>query len=122
MRFDRDRDGCVPVVVERHGGLHPGRALLRGADFLGRDRCPLGADVRHQIEDWSVPAQFQDFGSGVIALSGLFYFVALTVAMLYLNMVLLGRRHWAGGEASRDAGSTPSYDSPRSCSRSLVAR
>jgi ABC-2 type transport system permease protein len=37
----------------------------------------------------------------VVSLSGVFYFVALTIAMLYLNMVLLGRRHWAGGEASR---------------------
>ena len=37
----------------------------------------------------------------MITLSGLFYFLGLAVAMLYLNMVLLGRRHWAGGEASR---------------------
>ena len=36
----------------------------------------------------------------MITLSGLFYFLGLAVAMLYLNMVLLGRRHWAGGEAS----------------------
>ena len=55
---------------------------------------------RRQLESWSIPAQFQDFGTGVISLSGLFYFVALAVGMLYLNMVLLGRRHWAGGEAS----------------------
>ena len=45
-------------------------------------------------------SQFADFGTGVITLSGLFYFLGLAVAMLYLNMVLLGRRHWAGGEAS----------------------
>ncbi len=69
--------------------------------FLGRLGDPFGSTVRRQVEDWSIPAQFQDFGSGVITLSGIFYFVALTVAMLYLNMVLLGRRHWAGGEASR---------------------
>ena len=37
----------------------------------------------------------------MIPLSGLFYFVSLAAAMLYLNMVLLGRRHWAGGEASK---------------------
>ena len=48
-----------------------------------------------------MPAQFHDFGTGVITLSGLFYFLALAAAMLYLNMVLLGRRHWAGGEASQ---------------------
>ena len=69
--------------------------------FLGAIGSPLGSALRRQIEDWSVPSQFQDFGTGVITFSGLFYFIALTVAMLYLNMVLLGRRHWAGGEASR---------------------
>ena len=36
----------------------------------------------------------------MITLDGILYFVGLAVAMLYLNMVLLGRRHWAGGEAS----------------------
>jgi ABC-2 type transport system permease protein len=68
--------------------------------FLGRFGDPLPAAWRRQIESWSVPAQFQDFGTGVITLSGLFYFLGLAAAMLYLNMVLLGRRHWAGGEAS----------------------
>jgi ABC-2 type transport system permease protein len=69
--------------------------------FLDWVGTPTGAGLRRRIEDWSVPAQFRDFGSGVISLSGLFYFLSLAVAMLYLNMVLLGRRHWAGGEASR---------------------
>jgi ABC-2 type transport system permease protein len=69
--------------------------------FLGLIGSPSGGELRRQIESWSVPAQFADFGTGVISLSGVFYFLSLAVAMLYLNMVLLGRRHWAGGEASR---------------------
>ncbi len=68
--------------------------------FLGRLGDVLPGTLRRQVESWSVPAQFQEFGAGVITLSGLFYFLGLAVAMLYLNMVLLGRRHWAGGEAS----------------------
>ena len=68
--------------------------------FLGRLGDPMTSTWRRQLESWSIPAQFQDFGTGVVSLSGVFYFVALAVAMLYLNMVLLGRRHWAGGEAS----------------------
>ncbi len=67
-------------------------------DWIG---SPTGAGLRRQIENWSVPSQFRDFGTGVISLSGVFYFLSLAVAMLYLNMVLLGRRHWAGGEASK---------------------
>jgi ABC-2 type transport system permease protein len=63
---------------------------------------PSAADrTRRLIESLSVPAQFNDFGSGVVPLAGVFYFVSLTVGLLYVNMVLLGRRHWAGGEKSR---------------------
>jgi gliding motility-associated transport system permease protein/gliding motility-associatede transport system auxiliary component len=73
---------AVPVFANLLGTLAGGR--------LGR-----------LIEELSVPAQFEDFGTGVIPLSGVLYFVLLAVGMLYLNMVLLGRRHWAGGERSR---------------------
>ena len=70
--------------------------------FLGRLGDPTDGDAGGaSSKSWSIPSQFQDFGTGVITLSGIFYFVGLAVAMLYLNMVLLGRRHWAGGEASR---------------------
>ncbi|MEO6808673.1 MAG: Gldg family protein, partial [Isosphaeraceae bacterium] len=57
--------------------------------------------TRRLIESLSVPAQFRDFGAGVIPLAGIVYFLSLTVGLLYVNMVLLGRRHWAGGEGSR---------------------
>ena len=67
-------------------------------EWLG---SPTGGTLRRQIETWSVPSQFRDFGTGVVSLSGLFYYISLAAAMLYLNMVLLGRRHWAGGEASK---------------------
>ncbi|WP_240907370.1 Gldg family protein [Paludisphaera rhizosphaerae] len=69
--------------------------------FIGYLGSPTGGDLRRQLEGWSVPQQFSPFGEGVIPLSGLFYFVSLTAAMLYLNMLLLGRRHWTGGEAGR---------------------
>jgi ABC-2 type transport system permease protein len=69
--------------------------------FLGASGPQAGDEVVRLVENWSVPAQFQDFGTGVITFSGLLYFLGGAAAMLYLNMVLLGRRHWAGGEASR---------------------
>ena len=47
-----------------------------------------------------MPSQFRDFGAGVVPISGVVYFVGLAAAMLYVNMALLGRRHWAGGEQS----------------------
>ncbi|RME26240.1 MAG: ABC transporter, partial [Candidatus Zixiibacteriota bacterium] len=45
-------------------------------------------------------AHFDDFTGGVITLSGLLYFISLAGLMLYINMLLVGRRHWpaqAGG-------------------------
>ena len=68
--------------------------------FAGLFGLVFPPQVRRGIEDLSVPEQFRDFGEGVIAWSNVFYFLSLAAAMLYLNMVLLGRRHWAGGERS----------------------
>ncbi len=72
---------AVPVFAEMLGGIGDG-LLSRGLRAL------------------SVPEQFRDFGRGVIPLASVLYFVALTLAMLYINILLIGRRHWAGGEQS----------------------
>jgi ABC-2 type transport system permease protein len=47
---------------------------------------------------WSAVEQFHDFERGVISLSGISYFVMIAVVMLYISMVLIGRRHWGGRE------------------------
>lgn len=67
------------------------------AQLLG---SPTAGSARRFIEGLSLAEQFRDFGSGVVPLSGLVYFLALAAGMLYLNMVLLGRRNWAGGPDS----------------------
>lgn len=61
------------------------------AEFLS------GAKV---IESASIPSQFREFGRGVVPISGVVYFLGLASAMLYVNVALVGRRHWAGGERS----------------------
>jgi len=78
-----------------------GAALSALPVFAGVLGSPTGTAVQRQVEDLSVPSQFQDFGTGVIPLSGVFYFLSAAAGFLYVNMVLLGRRHWAGGEKSR---------------------
>ncbi len=54
--------------------------------------------VGRGVEDWAVSIAvwdyFDDFARGVVSLKGLFYFVSVTGTLLYLNVVLLGRRHW----------------------------
>ena len=41
--------------------------------------------------------QFNEMASGVLTLSGVVYLISVTAIMLYLAMVLVGRRHWAHG-------------------------
>ncbi|MCC7086243.1 MAG: Gldg family protein [Pirellulales bacterium] len=47
---------------------------------------------------WSIGEQMSDFGRGVISLSSIIYFLMIAIVMLYLCMVLIGRRHWLGGK------------------------
>jgi ABC-2 type transport system permease protein len=50
------------------------------------------------IRDWSLQSVLRDFSRGVISASSIVYLLSLTAAMSYLCMVLIGRRHWQGGE------------------------
>jgi ABC-2 type transport system permease protein len=54
------------------------------------------------VRSWSLAEHFADFGRGVVSLSSIAYFLGITAVCLYLAMVLIGRRHWAGhrGEGS----------------------
>ena len=49
------------------------------------------------LNQWSLSAQFQDFSRGVLTFSGAAYFLMIVAVMLYLSMILIGRRHWRGG-------------------------
>ena len=42
--------------------------------------------------------QFRDFERGVVSLGGATYFVMLAIVMLYICMVLIGKRHWQARE------------------------
>jgi ABC-2 type transport system permease protein len=50
------------------------------------------------VRKWSAAEQFRDFERGVISLAGISYFLLIAAVMLYLSMVLIGRRHWGGRE------------------------
>lgn len=50
---------------------------------LGRMLLPLG-----------VFDHFADFARGVVTLSGVLYFLSVAGLMLYINVMLIGRRHW----------------------------
>jgi ABC-2 type transport system permease protein len=57
-----------------------------------------GQQVVLAIKRWSINQRFADFSHGVLTLSGLAYFGAILLVMLYVSMVLIGRRHWFSGQ------------------------
>jgi len=62
---------------------------------------PMLGDVDFRVlELIGLRPQFEAFGTGVIPLSNVLYFVVLAVIALYLNVALLGRRHVKGGAGS----------------------
>lgn len=59
--------------------------------------------VAMQVKDWGIPEQFAQFGRGVVSFAGLVYFAGIVAVMLYLCMVLIGRRHWRSGQLGTSA-------------------
>jgi ABC-2 type transport system permease protein len=60
--------------------------------------------VNDTLQSWLAPIgvyrYFEELARGVISLSSLLYFASLAAVVLYINVVVLGRRHWpieAGG-------------------------
>ena len=57
------------------------------------------ADPSSQLlKTLSLDEQFREFGLGTIPLSSVIYFVSLSVFMLYLNLVMITKRHWSTGQ------------------------
>jgi ABC-2 type transport system permease protein len=63
-----------------------------------------GAQPALSVKAWSLSEQFRDFGHGVVSLPSIAYFLGITAVMLYLSMVLIGRRHWQGGAQGNKLG------------------
>ena len=54
----------------------------------------LSQSIAQLVEPLGVFPHFEDFGRGVASVTGLLYFVSVTGLFLYVNVVLLSRRHW----------------------------
>jgi ABC-2 type transport system permease protein len=54
-----------------------------------------GAAIARVVQPLGVFPHFEDFGRGVVSFSGLLYFLAVGGFFLYLNVLLVSRRHWS---------------------------
>jgi len=70
-------------------------------EWVGLDRMFNNQGVRESV---SVPGNLRDFTIGVVPFGSLVYFFALAAFFLYLNSVMIARRHWAGGKNARSLG------------------
>lgn len=70
-------------------------AFVLGALFCA---APVGLELIPNLPDWvralTIGEQLRYFTLGIVPISGLLYFISLTAFMLYLNVVMIGRRHW----------------------------
>ncbi len=54
----------------------------------------FGLWLRKLFEPLSVSGYFEDFARGVISFTALIYFISIAAVMIYLNVLLIGKRHW----------------------------
>ena len=77
-------------------------AFILGATFCGALTLgPSMADasrpeVARIVRILALDTHFQDFAKGMISATAVFYFASVAGVFLYLNAVVLGRRHWTG--------------------------
>ncbi len=68
--------------------------------FIDSTRWIFSRSLQSFLEPLGVSTHFTDFARGVLSLESILYFISLAAVMLYINVVLIGRRHWpakAGG-------------------------
>ena len=66
-------------------------AVLVFIDDLGG---MISESLQRLLEPLGVYGHFGDFARGIISLSGLLYFLSIVGLMIYLNVLLISRRHW----------------------------
>jgi len=80
-------------------------AFILGALFcavpvsLGNSGSVMGGALQGWVEGLGVDAAFTDLASGVVSVRAILYFASATAVFLYVNLILLARRHTEKSEA-----------------------
>lgn len=85
----------IPVFVGELGQLAD--SFFGWASFrlgISETMGSSGLGLQDAFANLGLREQFRDFGMGVISLSSVTYFVLFTAFMLFVNLVLISRRHW----------------------------
>jgi len=75
-------------------------------------------EFARQLAQFSISTKFFDFQSGVVSGASLIYFLMIITVMLYLSMVLIGRRHWS---ATQEGSATTGHYVLRTIALILIA-
>ncbi len=78
--------------------VYAGEVLGAGCELLGL------TTVARNVEALSFAEQSRDFSIGLVPLSGLLFFLALTILLLYMNYVVISKRHWASSQKGENMG------------------
>jgi len=62
--------------------------------FIGSTNLMISTWIQDTLGPLAVFGYFADFAKGMISLSGLLYFFSIIGLMLFLNVMMLSRRHW----------------------------
>lgn len=68
--------------------------------FLQHAGAILSGESRRLAEQLSAAAQFRDLSAGIVTAPALVYFLGLMLAVLYLNISLVGRRRWPSSKGA----------------------
>ncbi len=62
--------------------------------YIGTGASVISEGFKNSVLSLGVTGHFDDFTRGIISFSGLLYFVSMSALMIYLNVILISRRHW----------------------------
>ncbi len=88
--------GMLASLLTRNATI----AFIAGALFCGAlivaaaAVATLSPGLGRVLLPFVVETHFQDFAKGIISLTAVLYFAVVTVFFLYLNVLVLSRRHW----------------------------